>query len=429
MIIKPRIQIHRLILSLSQALDYVHPAIVDHQQRVAYIALSIARQVGMDNPKQMNLFFAAALHDIGLVGVENRINGLHKDKWEQIDWHAEAGFALLNRIPLFARSAQAIRYHHTPWANGKGCEHDGNRIPFASHIISLADSVERMIDRNNYVLDQSEQIRGEIMSKSGSVFNPDCVNAFCEIADTEAFWLDCVSPGVYDILLRQTDASGLTADDKLLESIAEIFSVVIDATSQWTATHSAGVSATAVALAQRFHFSPREQSLMKIAGLVHDLGKLTVPTEILDKPGSLTQHQKHILNGHTYHTFQFLNTIGSIPQITEWASFHHERLDGNGYPFHHAAKDLTLGSRIMAVADVFCALTENRPYHKAMSPEKVVVIMNKLAGSNGLDRDIVSALMSDYAGICNTCQTNRNNYADTQRHLANILHLPASNQA
>ena len=126
MIVKPRIQVHQLILSLSQAMDHVHPAIVDHQQRVAYIALSIARRMGMGNQKLMDLFFAAALHDIGLIGVENRVNGLHKDEWEDINWHTEAGFALLNQIPLFARAAQAVRYHHIPWSNGKSRQHDGS---------------------------------------------------------------------------------------------------------------------------------------------------------------------------------------------------------------------------------------------------------------------------------------------------------------
>ncbi len=91
---------------------------------------------------------------------------------------------------------------------------------------------------------------------------------------------------------------------------------------------------------------------MRAADYLHDVGKLTIPSRILDKPGKLTREEMEIMRGHTYHTFHILNNGGSMPQVAEWAAFHHERLDGTGYPFHHGGKNLTLGARIMAVADI-----------------------------------------------------------------------------
>jgi len=203
---------------------------------------------------------------------------------------------------------------------------------------------------------------------------------------------------------EQIDWPSLTIDEKTLGPIARVFGFLADATSQWTATHSAGVAAAAaVALDEQHNFSLREQFLMGPAGYFHDIGKLTIPTKILDKPGRLTPQGRSVLNSHTYHTFRILDTIGGMPQISEWAAFHHERLDGTGYPFHHTAKDLALGSRIMAVADVFVALTEDRPYHKAMSQDKVMGILKKLAGDSGLDGDVVRVLEKDYDTIYEIC--------------------------
>ena len=429
MIINPQIPLHRLILSLSQALDYVHPSVVDHQQRVAYIAINIARRLGTDKDELLDLFFAAALHDIGLIGVENRIRGLHTDNWEDVPWHAEAGFALLNENPLFSRAAGIIRYHHTPWANGRGTEQNGQSVPYASHILVFADSLERLIDRNSNVLDQTESIMTKVLSLAEKKFHPDCINAFSEMADREAFWLDCVSEKIYSTLLEQMAWPLLTVDEKTIEPIAKIFAAVTDAISQWTATHSAGVASAAVALAERLYFSQREQFLMRSSGYLHDIGKLTVPTKVLDKPGKLTPQERNILNTHTYYTFRFLNTIGGMPQISEWAAFHHERLDGNGYPFHHTAKDLTLGSRIMAVADVFGALTEDRPYHKSMPRNKVMSIMKKLAGNSGLDGDVVSVLEEDYDAIYEICLKDRLGYAEHQTHLLEDLKIASSGTA
>ena len=104
-----------------------------------------------------------------------------------------------------------------------------------------------------------------------------------------------------------------------------------------------------------------------------------------------------IIKGHTYHTFRILHTIGGMPRITEWAAFHHEWLDGNGYPFRHEGKDLTLGARIMAVADVFTAITEDRPYRKGMAREDVLSVLNEQAQGTVLDGDVKASHLRPFA--------------------------------
>jgi HD-GYP domain-containing protein (c-di-GMP phosphodiesterase class II) len=160
---------------------------------------------------------------------------------------------------------------------------------------------------------------------------------------------------------------------------------------------------------------------MRAAGYLHDLGKLTIPSYILDKPDRLTPDEMLCMKQHTYHTFRILDTIGGFPQVAEWAAFHHERLDGKGYPFHHGAKDLTLGSRIMAVADVFTAIAEDRPYRKGMSKANALGVMEKLVDDGGLDGDVVNKLKSGYEDIDARRAQEQAQYAQEQEQLNEYL--------
>jgi HD-GYP domain-containing protein (c-di-GMP phosphodiesterase class II) len=421
MIISPHVPLHRLTLSLSEALDHVHPQIADHQQRVAYIATNLARSMGLRGADLVDVFHAAVLHDIGLIGPRNRIRAIKLGQLEGVRWHAEVGYELLKDNPLFARAAEIIRHHHVFWDEGRGASANGQAVPLTSHMVALADVAETTLKRDRPVLEEAESVTRQIASLDGTQLHPDCVEAFCDLARPEAFWLDMTSNRIYGILLEQIDWPPLEIDEAAVVPIAEVFARLVDASSRWTAVHSAGVTATAVALAERMDFSPREQCLMRAAGYLHDLGKLAVPTEILDKPAKLSENEMLVIKTHTYHTFRILNTIGGLPQINEWASFHHERLDGSGYPFRHAGNDLTLGSRIMAVADVFTAVGEDRPYHAAMPRATALKVLDDLVANGGLDGDVVAVVHRDYEAIDEIRRKEQTAYGWKQEGLAEIV--------
>lgn len=420
MINQTKISLHRLILSLSDALDYVCPEIADHQQRVTYIAVHMAKQMGFKNVDLADLFLAAALHDIGMIRVENRLRFIRDGEMDSVIWHGEMGYELLRSNDFFARAAEIIRHHHVKWKDGRGAEAGGQPVPVASHIICLADSVERLIDRNINILDQSLDIVEQIREKSGDPFHPECVEAFSTIAETEAFWLGCSSRRIYSLLLQVVAEIPFEATNEVIQGISEIFARVVDSMSSWTATHSAGVAATAVSLTEMLKLSNREQFYMRTAGLLHDLGKLSVPTKLLDKPGPLSTSEWNLIRCHTYHTFRILETVGFPQQITEWASLHHERIDGNGYPFHFKEPDLSLGSRIMAVADAFTAMTENRPYREGFSCDEAIVFINRMVKNGGLDGDVVSVLAGNYKEIDQIRRREQALYAEHQKVLTTI---------
>ena len=131
--------------------------------------------------------------------------------------------------------------------------------------------------------------------------------------------------------------------------------------------------------------------MMKIAGNLHDLGKLAMPLEILEKPGKLSADERAVINSHSYYTFKILSRFRDLDSIRRWAAFHHERIDGSGYPFKLDGEDLDSGSRIVAAADVFTALKENRPYRAGMSSKDALAILKEMSGT-ALDGDMVRLL-------------------------------------
>ncbi len=228
------------------------------------------------------------------------------------------------------------------------------------------------------------------------IFVPELVDAFQTVAGKEYFWLDAVSPSLDRVLARW--AGGMTVELDLtgLLALARLFGEIIDFRSPFTATHSRGVAATAEALGCFTGLSETECQMIMVAGYLHDLGKLAVPVEILEKPGPLTADEYNVVKAHTFYTYRILEAIPGLETINAWGAYHHERLDGSGYPFHRNAAGLPLGSRIVAVADTFTAVIEDRPYRKGMPPEEAVKLLKDKVRENALDGGVVSTLVSHF---------------------------------
>jgi HD-GYP domain-containing protein (c-di-GMP phosphodiesterase class II) len=398
MIRDPVVLLRNLVLSLSDSLDLVHRCAVDHQQRVAYIALRLSLHAGRASEEQSDLLYAAALHDIGFLSVEEKIDTLLGD-WEDLESHVRFGADLLCRFDLFRTAAEIVRYHHKPWNARDRWEGVPDSVRLSANAVHLADFVERQIHRDAGVLRQVPRIVKAVDHLAGEQFSPDLVDAFHAFAGIESFWLDAVSRRVDSVISGMVEWPRVILGMEHLEQIGQILSRIVDFRSSYTAAHSGGVAATASMLAARLLFGERECRLVRIAGHLHDLGKVAVPNAILEKPARLNPSEFDVIRGHAYYTYRILSGIGGFEEITQWAAFHHERMDGMGYPFHHCGSALPLGSRILAVADVFTALTENRPYREGVLRDGTIGILREQAASGALDGRIVSVLVDEYGPI------------------------------
>ena len=398
MLQEPTVMLDNLVLSLSDSLDLIHPSAVDHQQRVAYIALRIAKAMGHPPSEQADLMYASVLHDIGLLSVEEKILSMTMESKDE-GRHAGIGADLLRRFSSFGKASQIVRIHHHSWSDAPGQSETDDVIRLLANMLSLADHVDRAVNRGTGILVQAKAVVEEVSQLAGKEFSPGIVGCFRELATEESFWLDFASPRIYSILSGMGQWPRVELDLHAMEEIAKIFCRIVDFRSRFTSTHTAGVAAVTRELARGMCFSGKACRQMLVAGYLHDLGKVAVPNAILNKPGKLDPDEFDVIRAHTYHTYHILSTIGGFEEIAIWAAFHHERLDGKGYPFHVRGEDIPLGSRIMCVADVFTAVTENRPYRKGTGRNETLPILQNMARSGALDDNVVRVLTENYDEI------------------------------
>jgi putative nucleotidyltransferase with HDIG domain len=391
--INPVNLMHTMTLALDLAVDGVNM----HQQRTAVICKYIAEQIGMKQPDKQTLLCAALMHDIGAAPYleERRLiySAYPHDDKISIYRHAEDGYQLLLDSQCFSHTAEAVRHHHDRWQGGNPSGFSGADIPLFSRIIHVADRAEISMHTSRPTSAQCEMVCENIRTGHPGSFDQDVVDAFMASSRLESFWLD-MNNTLYAVNFHNNvDWSYTSFTDRDMLNIAKLYSTIIDRTSRFTATHSRSVSRVAALLADLYGFSRQEVYLMRMAGLLHDLGKLSVPNAILEKPGKLDPDEVRIIRQHTYYTYRILEQIDNMETVACWAAYHHETLDGKGYPFHLRDEQLSLGSRIMAVADIFVALTENRPYRKPMKMDKVEKIMRTMADSNKISGRIVELMM------------------------------------
>jgi HD-GYP domain-containing protein (c-di-GMP phosphodiesterase class II) len=185
----------------------------------------------------------------------------------------------------------------------------------------------------------------------------------------------------------------LTADEARLDAIAYAFAGVIDAKSPWTYRHSDRACVIVLGLAAALGAEDDELDGLRRAALLHDVGKLAVSNRILDKPGALTAAELAQIRKHPGITRQILERVPGFGALAPIAAAHHERLDGTGYPQRLTTDELTMPMRLLAVADVYEALTSERPYRAAMRSEQALEIIREEA-PHALDHEAASALAS-----------------------------------
>jgi putative nucleotidyltransferase with HDIG domain len=214
------------------------------------------------------------------------------------------------------------------------------------------------------------------------------VSILCACRDDTRFWASLRSA---DVAAWEPEDRLLTADDTPLDRIATAFAGVIDVKSPWTYRHSDLVAMLAVRIAVALGCDEAEVTDLRRAAMLHDIGKLAVSNRILDKTGGLTAAEVAQVREHPLITARILERIDGFAELAPLAAAHHERLDGSGYPYGLRGENLTQAMRVLAVADVFEALTSARPYRPPVSVEDALAILRADAPAR-LDGDAVEAL-------------------------------------
>ncbi|WNO09959.1 HD domain-containing phosphohydrolase [Teredinibacter sp. KSP-S5-2] len=393
------IDLRQMVIAIETAVSLVGMNDTNHGKRVGYIASQIGREIGFSDSDIQYVFELGLLHDCGVSTEQMHSSLVNHFDWDDAYIHCNIGYRLLKSFEPLAKFSKPILYHHTPWPE-LSKEDISAHDAMMANLIFISDRID-ILAASHYETDillAREGVVRSIKDYSEAYFSPELVSAFEKIERSEAFWIALENRHI----TRYTwDMGRLSSNYSLtLEQIKQlslIMSYIVDQKSPFTAQHSVRVADLAKYIATIFGLSDSQCKKIEIAGLLHDLGKLHTPDNVLEKPGPLNNTERSIMDQHSYETYEILRHIEGLGEIALWAAYHHEGIEGAGYPFHPSERDLSIEARIVAVADVFQALVQDRPYRKGMDIEKVTNILIGFVESGKLDKDIVNLVVENSA--------------------------------
>ncbi|NMM14571.1 MAG: HD-GYP domain-containing protein [Rhodoferax sp.] len=329
------LKLSELMGALSHALDITEGQPEGHCVRCCWIGMHIGQQLGLPTEQLWELYYTLLLKDLGCSSNASRICELY-----------------LTDDLSFKRDFK--------WVDGS--------LP----------QVLRFVLRHT----GPAAAAAEVQHRRGKWFDPELVDAFLAVASAAPFWATLNAADLEtQVFAMEPGGHEAVLDEDYLDDIAEAFGQVVDAKSPFTAGHSARVGLYTALLGESMEIPEARRRWLKRGALLHDVGKLGVSNAILDKPGKLDEAEWAAVRRHAVYTESILGRIQSFDELARVSAAHHERLDGGGYPRGLQAADITLETRIITTADIFDAITAERPYRSAVPVEKTLAIMADTVGT------------------------------------------------
>ncbi|TQP12401.1 HD-GYP domain-containing protein [Vibrio cholerae] len=398
--IKWNVNLRQAFFCIARALDSVGVDDINHGHRVGYMAYSCAQAMEWSEEECQLVFALGLIHDCGVAQKRDFYRLLENMQPDNTQQHCVRGNELLSNCPPLAPFADAILYHHTPWDELKNIAISDRNKRFAA-LIFLADRVDylkELYPRDEYgnvTQEARNQVCLEIGRLSGSLFERDLVRTMQHLLSKEFIWFSMEHHHIEAMghNLPPTPFFEQKLGVEEIMSIAMLMANVVDAKSQFTFQHSQKVAELCQHLAKELGLNVEMQKALYLTGLVHDIGKLHTPEEILHKPGKLNESEYLCIQRHSTDSRYTLQMVFGQSVVCEWAGNHHERLDGSGYPRGLQGSAIDLPSRIIAIADVFQALTQARPYRGSMSLNEVMNIMRHEVSCGRLDSQVFDVIV------------------------------------
>ncbi|MBF0282576.1 MAG: HD domain-containing protein, partial [Zetaproteobacteria bacterium] len=343
------IDLRQMIVAIETAVSLVGMNDTNHGKRVGFIAFQIGHQLGLDEKRLRFLYELGLLHDCGVSSEQVHNQLVNHFDWNDAHIHCEIGHQLLQDFQPLAAFATPILYHHTPWFELQTNDICAETARMAN-IIFLADRVDILsaAHYNTDILFAKDTIIQSLTKYSGNYFDPELVQSLQQVQQSESFWITLEDRHIerYAWSMAQiSEPHFLTIDE--IKQLALIMSYIVDQKSNFTAEHSVRVANVSAFLAKQFQITGIQYEKMIIAALLHDIGKLHTPDDILEKPGPLTAQERSVMNRHSFESYEILRYIKGMEDIALWAAYHHEGLKGGGYPFHPQEQHLSIEARIL----------------------------------------------------------------------------------
>lgn len=440
-----QLKLSELIAALSHALDITEGQPEGHCVRCCWIGMHIGRRIGLPDPRLWELYYTLLLKDLGCSSNAARICALYLtddlqfkrdyktvgDRLPQVlrfvlsHTGLKAGLAerfrsvltivrkggeiaqelIVTRCSRGAEIARLLRFPDAVAAGiysldehyngqGKPAGLAGEAIPLNARIALLAQVVDVF-----HTADGAAAALAEVRERSGHWFDPALVRAFEAVAADPEFWAGLASPALDAAVLALEPASHVVPlDDDYLDDIAAAFGQVVDSKSPYTSGHSMRVALYTDLIGERLGLAPERRRWLRRGALLHDVGKLGVSNSVLDKPGKLDDEEWAAVKLHATYTETILSRIDAFAELARVSAAHHERLDGGGYPRGLKADDISLETRIITTADIFDAITAERPYRGAIPVPRTLEMMAEHVGT-AIDARCFEALKAALARL------------------------------
>ena len=393
-----------------------------HAMRVCYVAMNLARSLALPDAQLTALYHASLLHDLGvplvsaelieLVGVnenalfassprsapEEMAADFHAPDPETIIGpfrrHASLGGAKAIALGLPVEVGETIVSSHENW-DGSGYPEGlaANDIPQLSRVLAIADWAESVIADEQNSLVARRTLVAEMEDVSEIVLDPRLVEQLKVLSRSDDFWLGFFAKDLTRSMTATKPQENGRSSWKSTMSLAQGFAQVIDSKSPFTQGKSQRVAEVAGQLAEAVGLTSEHVQLIQLAALLHDIGQLAVPARIMGKPDILTLTEMQLMQRHPSYSRLILEALPGLEEAALWVGAHHERPDGKGYPEMLTGDLIPLESRIIAVANVYVALTSDRPYRRALSERDALKVLTGAAGSQ-LDTHLVHVFRS-----------------------------------
>lgn len=384
------VDMNGVIFALSYALDKVESELIgvdiDHAKWVAYMSVLTGKTYDMSFEQLSDLAACAAMHDNALTqyNAGGRDRGLDPSVF---GLHCTFGQENIAGFPFYGDTTDFITYHHEN-ADGTGLFHkNDNEVPLAAKIIHLADMVDVSCKVKDVSVENYKTILNYLNSNTDQMFPRDLVQHFLT-KFTEEFYLSLKGRSIKDLLSEELPHNVREYPFEQVRGVMNVFGQIVDCKSSFTRNHSFCVADKVTRMARFYGCDDQIIERIYIAGVLHDIGKMAINNDILEKPARLSETEFAYMQNHAWYTYVILSQIRGFEDITEWASLHHEKLNGTGYPFGKTGKDLSKTDRLLACVDIYQALSEDRPYKKGMEHTKCIDIMRDMASKGLIDAEI-----------------------------------------
>ena len=411
-----------VISALTFALDLTEDAVPGHSLRTCLLGMRLAEAIGLPRAAYTSLYYALLLKDIGcadhvtrlsqimgadhhapwvldslsaslganplllehvwkevlpgvplpaeigrLIGVETRLGIEHRAN-ASVDGYR--GAETMRHLSMGEDTIAAVENINERWdGSGTPLGKRGTAIPQLARICSVAQTLDAFATEHG-----TETALRMLRARRGTWFDPELVRTAQLLHTSGRLWPQCLPRDVEstraEVLRLDPGVSSPLTPDRV-DRICEAFGNVVDAKSPFTYHHSLGVTEVAVAIATELDLAPERISLVRRAAFLHDIGKLAVPNHILDKRGKLDAREWAAITRHPGISGSILRRVAAFRELASLAAEHHERLDGSGYPLGLTAEHISIESRVIALADCYSAMAEDRPYRRGLDPRDI----------------------------------------------------------